>query len=136
MATRCFKTSVTLYQLTSLKSKETLILRNMAVKTKYLTNNVQSRNSALFLQPEVRQRIHNWPPLAPKLCTMNVIYNRTPQFLNIGFNITLITSPVLPLFAIQIYKHNRPTVHRYFSHLMHAACPCHLFLLFPIAVFH
>jgi hypothetical protein len=105
-ATRCFKTSVTLYQLTTITSKEIWILRNMAVKTKNLANNTQSRNSALFTQLYVRRRIHNRPPLIPILCMMKVVYTRTSQFLNMRFNIILISTPVLHLFSIQIYKHN------------------------------
>lgn len=92
-----------------------------------LANNTQPRNSALFTQPEVRRRIHNRPPLIPILCNVKVVYTRTSQFLNMRFNIILISTPVLNLFSIQIYKHNRPTVGISVSLLMHAVCPCHLF---------
>jgi len=102
----------------------------MAVKTKNFASNTQSRNYALFTQPDVRHRIHSRPPLIPILCMMKVVYTRTSQFLNMRFNIFLISTPVLHLFSTQIYKHNRPTVPISVSHLMHAVCPCHLFDIF------
>jgi hypothetical protein len=106
----------------------------MATKTKNLANKPQSRNSALFTQPEVRHRIHNRPPLIPILFVTNVVYTRTSQFFNTGFNIILIYMPVLHLFSIQTYKHNRPTVRIAVSHLMHTVFTGHIFHTFFVAL--
>jgi len=111
-----------------------LVWRDVAVKTKNLANNTQSRNSALFAQPEVRRCIHNRPPLIPILGMMKVVYTRTSQFLNMRFNIILIFTPVLHLFFIQIYKQNMLTVRISVSLLMHNVRPCHLLLIFFVTL--
>jgi hypothetical protein len=82
--------------------------------------------SRILWNPKDHYRIHNFPPPVPILSQIDLVHIPTIQFLNIYFNIILLSTPGTPKWSLSLgLPHQNPVYASSLPHTRYMSRPSH-----------